>query len=210
MLDSHALWLFTVSGFLLNITPGPDMLYVMGRATAQGTRAGLVAALGIGAGCFVHIIAGALGFSALIAASATAFMVLKIVGALYLAYVGITLLLWRASLSANQPLPSASLKKIFMQGFLTNALNPKVALFFLAFVPQFIGPAVTHKALAFVLLGAIFNLTGTLWNGGVAWVTAKAGQRVRNGRVVMWLNRTIGAVFVGLGVRLVLSGPQAR
>lgn len=210
MLDSHALWLFVVSGFLLNITPGPDMLYVMGRATAQGTRAGLVAALGIGAGCFVHIIAGALGFSALIAASATAFMVLKIVGALYLAYVGITLLLWRASPSANQPLASASLKKIFMQGFLTNALNPKVALFFLAFVPQFIGPAVTHKALAFVLLGAIFNLTGTLWNGGVAWVTAKAGQRVRNGRVVMWLNRTIGAVFVGLGVRLVLSGPQAR
>jgi threonine/homoserine/homoserine lactone efflux protein len=208
MIDSHALWLFIFSGLLLNITPGPDMLYVMGRAASQGARAGLVAALGIGAGCFVHIIAGALGFSAVLAASATAFLVLKIVGACYLAYVGISLLMWRPSPAASQPMIPASLTKTFMQGVLTNALNPKVALFFLAFVPQFIEPTAAHKELTFLVLGAIFNFTGTLWNCAVAWMSAKLGTRMRNGRVVMWLNRSIGAVFVALGVRLALAGPQ--
>jgi len=205
MFDAHTLFLFVAAGMLLNITPGPDMLYVMGRAATQGVRAGMVAALGIGAGCFVHILAGALGFSALLAASATAFTVLKIVGAIYLAYVGLSLLRWRAPTSAIEPIAPSSLKKIFMQGFLTNALNPKVALFFLAFVPQFIGPAASNKALAFLILGAIFNFTGTLWNCAVAWVSARAGQRMRTGRAVLWMNRTIGAVFVALGVRLALT-----
>ena len=92
-----------------------------------------------------------------------------------------------------------------MQGFFTNALNPKVALFFLAFVPQFIGADAEHKALAFIFLGVIFNFNGTLWNLAVAWFTARAGARLRGGRVAAWLNRCIGAVFIYLGVRLVFA-----
>ena len=142
---SRHLAAFIAAGLLLNITPGADMAYIIGRSTTLGVRAGLVAALGIGAGCFVHIAAAALGISALLAASATAFTALKWVGAAYLCYVGWTL--WRgagsrpggatagAGGSADAPPPTA-LRRVFAQGFLTNVLNPKVALFFLAFLPH--------------------------------------------------------------------------
>src|SRR6202789_4253405 len=130
-----------LSGFLLNITPGPDTLYIVGRGSTQGWRAGAVAALGIGAGTLVHICAAALGLSAILAASATAFTAVKIIGAAYLVYVGISLI---RSKSSTQTSPAASgnrltsMRGIFFQGFLTNVLNPKVALFFLAFLPQFV------------------------------------------------------------------------
>jgi threonine/homoserine/homoserine lactone efflux protein len=198
------LLLFVAAGLLLNVTPGPDMLYIMGRSTAQGFRAGAAAVLGIGAGCLVHIAAAALGISALLAASATAFTVLKLVGAAYLVYVGLSLLLAHVP-ARNAPaaaLVAATAREIFVQGFFTNALNPKVALFFLAFVPQFIHPDAPDKALAFVILGVIFNFNGTLWNLGVAWITARTSARLRGGRLVGWLNRCIGAFFVYLGARL--------
>jgi threonine/homoserine/homoserine lactone efflux protein len=207
MFGTHDLLVFVAAGLLLNITPGPDMLYIMGRSTAQGFRAGAAASLGIGAGCLVHIAAAALGISAVLAASATAFTILKFIGAAYLVYVGLTLLLARAPAS-NAPaaaLSAATTREIFAQGFFTNALNPKVALFFLAFVPQFIHPGVTDKALAFVILGVIFNFNGTLWNLGVAWFTARTSTRLRGGRLIGWLNRCIGAFFVYLGVRLAID-----
>lgn len=207
MFGTHDLLLFVVAGLLLNVTPGPDMLYVMGRSATQGWRAGLAAALGIGAGCFVHILAGAVGLSALLAASATAFTVLKIVGAIYLCYVGVSLLRSsKASALANDvQLAPARLSAVFMQGFLTNALNPKVALFFLAFVPQFIAADASQKWLAFLFLGAVFNVNGTLWNVFVAWIAARASSMLRRSAIVAWMNRCIGAVFVFLGVRLAFA-----
>lgn len=203
----HDFLIFVAAGLLLNITPGPDMLYIVGRSSTQGFRAGAAAALGIGAGCLVHIAAAALGVSALLAASATAFMLLKFVGAAYLVYVGISLLIARTD-SHGAPevaLAPASTREIFMQGFLTNALNPKVALFFLAFVPQFIAADAPNKALAFVFLGVVFNFNGTLWNLAVAWFTARASARLKDGRLTAWLNRCIGAFFVYLGVRLAVG-----
>jgi threonine/homoserine/homoserine lactone efflux protein len=208
MFGTHDLLLFVAAGLLLNITPGPDMLYVVGRSTTQGVTAGAAAALGIGAGCLVHILAAALGVSAVIAASATAFTVLKLCGAAYLLYVGLSLLFSRPSTqtSAITPLmtPSSN-SSIFMQGFLTNALNPKVALFFLAFVPQFISAGSTQQTMAFLFLGLVFNLNGTLWNLCVAWITAKAGARLRSSRFIAWMNRCIGTLFVFLGVKLALA-----
>jgi threonine/homoserine/homoserine lactone efflux protein len=208
MLGIHDFTLFVIAGLLLNITPGPDMLYVIGRSTAQGTRAGAAAALGIGAGCFVHIAAAALGLSAILSASATAFTIVKVMGAAYLVYVGLSLLwsLRRTAISSDAAmLKPVSLRSVFTQGFLTNALNPKVALFFLAFVPQFIDVSSPHASLAFLLLGLVFNFTGTLWNLLVAWFAARTIGGLKTTRFAAWLNGCVGAVFVYLGVRLAFA-----
>ncbi|MDB5942126.1 MAG: LysE family translocator [Ramlibacter sp.] len=206
------LLLFIVAGLLLNLTPGPDVLYIVGNALKSGARAGIVAAFGITAGCFVHIFAAAVGVSALLAASATAFTLLKWVGAAYLVWVGIRML--RSSAPAPVELAAAApggahspeLRAIFFRGFATNALNPKVALFFLAFLPQFIGPAIEHKSLAFLLLGLLFNFNGLFvnigWGLAAAWLSARVGA-VRKG--MHWLERAAGAMFLGFGLKLALS-----
>ena len=209
MLGTQELALLVVSGLLLNMAPGPDSLLVMARSASQGWRAGSAAALGIGAGTCVHIVAAALGMSALLATSATAFMLVKLVGAAYLLYIGIGMLLARPrevvepGAGELAPLPYG---RIFAQGLLTNMLNPKVALFFLAFVPQFISPDAEHKALAFLLLGAIFNLNGMLWCHLLALSTAFAQRRLRIGRRLgLWLERGTGGLFAALGVKLALA-----
>src|SRR5579883_543194 len=160
MLGTHDLALFVISGLLLNITPGPDNLLIIGRSTGQGARAGLLAALGIACGCFVHVFAAAFGLSAILATSAAAFTAVKLAGAAYLIYIGIGMLRSRVDAAPEaMPVPKTlSWRRIFAQGFLTNVLNPKVALFFLAFVPQFIVPDAPDKALAFVFLGTLFNV----------------------------------------------------
>jgi threonine/homoserine/homoserine lactone efflux protein len=208
VLGTHDLWLFVLSGLLLNITPGPDTLYIIGRSSALGLRAGAVAALGIGAGVLVHICAAALGLSALLAASATAFAVVKIVGAAYLVYVGISLLRTRRSDAAAPAatLRPARLRSVFFQGFLTNVLNPKVALFFLAFLPQFVMADAPSKPVTFLFLGAIFDFNGTLWNLLVAWSTARISSRFAAGdRFKIWFNRCVGSLFVVVGLRLALA-----
>lgn len=209
MFGTHDLWLFVLSGFLLNITPGPDTLYIVGRGSTQGLRAGVVAALGIGAGTLVHICAAALGLSAILAASATAFTVVKIVGAVYLLYVGLSLI---RSAGASKSSPSgvatrpAGMRSIFVQGFLTNVLNPKVALFFLAFLPQFVAADASSKPLAFLFLGVIFDFNGTLWNLFIAWSTAHLSSRLAPSAAFKgWFNRCVGSVFVFIGVRLALA-----
>jgi threonine/homoserine/homoserine lactone efflux protein len=204
MFGTTDLALFVVSGLLLNITPGPDTLYILGRTASQGWRGGAVAALGIGAGLFVHTLGAAVGLSALLAASATAFTIVKWVGAAYLVYVGVSLLLARPAIHPPAPaLRAAGLQTVFLQGFLTNVLNPKVALFFLAFLPQFVDPGAPNKALAFLFLGFVFNFNGTLWNLFVAWSAARVvGSLNGSGRFALWLNRTVGALFVYLGIRL--------
>lgn len=205
MLGTHDLALFVISGLLLNMAPGPDSLLIMARSATQGWRAGSAAALGIGAGTCVHILAAALGMSALLATSATAFMVVKLIGAAYLLYIGISMLLARRQepQAPTSELPALPYGRIFAQGFLTNVLNPKVALFFLAFVPQFIAPDAPDKALAFILLGCIFNLGGIIWCHLLVFTTVYASHKVRlSQRLGRWLNRGIGTLFVGLGIKL--------
>ena len=207
MFGTIDLALFIVAGLLLNITPGPDTLYILGRSASQGWRGGAVAALGIGAGLFVHTFAAAVGLSALLAASATAFTILKWVGAAYLVYLGVSLLFARPTIRQR---PSAlrvvKLRTVFLQGFLTNVLNPKVALFFLAFLPQFVDPGAPNRALSFLFLGFVFNFNGTLWNLFVAWWADRVASSLdSSGHLALWLNRTVGALFVYLGSRLVIS-----
>ncbi|MBX3585060.1 MAG: LysE family translocator [Ramlibacter sp.] len=211
-MELHQLLLFVAAGLLLNLTPGPDVLYIVSHALRQGARAGMVAALGITAGCFVHILAAAAGVSALMAASATAFTVLKWVGAAYLVYVGLRMLLSRPPAAmdsvadSGRPSWTPTMKSIFFRGFWTNALNPKVALFFLAFVPQFIGPGVEHKALAFLLLGLLFNFNGLWVNLGWALAAAWLATRATALSAAMhWLDRIAGLMFMGFGVKLALA-----
>ncbi len=212
MLGIHDLWLFVFSGILLNMTPGPDVFYVVGRSASHGVRGGVLAALGVATGCFVHIAAAAVGLTALLAASATAFSVIKLAGAAYLVYAGLRMLLCsvKKSEAATDAPPKAhtASRSIFVQGFLTNALNPKVALFFLAFLPQFIDHDAPHKALAFALLGLIFNGTGTTWNLLLAWSTARVATGLGHGRgnrLGALFSRGAGALFVAFGVRLALT-----
>ncbi len=203
------LGLFVLSGWLLNLTPGPDVLYIVSNALRSGVRAGIVAAFGITAGCFVHIFAAGLGVSALIATSAMAFTVLKWVGAAYLVFMGIRMLWSKAQPAIDLEAARADstsaggLRSIFFRGFLTNALNPKVALFFLAFVPQFIAPGASHPTLAFLALGVLFNVNAIPINIGYAVLAGWAAQRIALVQQGMhWLDRVAGALFVGFGIKL--------
>ncbi|WP_426117194.1 LysE family translocator [Massilia sp. PWRC2] len=210
MLGIHDLGLFVVSGLLLNLMPGPDSLLIMTRSAAQGARAGCVAAMGIGAGVFVHVLAAALGLSALLQTSPMAFAVVKYIGAAYILFLAWTLLRSKSAAAAASKVavkaPPLPWPRVFAQGFLTNLLNPKVALFFLAFVPQFIDAAAPHKALSFIVLGCIFNFNGMLWCNALAWLTARASASIELAPgLVRWLNRLTGCVFIWLGVKLALS-----
>ena len=198
----HSLLLFMAAGLALNITPGPDMLYVAARSTSEGRAAGIVSSLGIATGTLFHITAVALGLSALLAAVPIAYTTVRIAGASYLVYLGVRAL---ASRSANGPrsIERAPLGAIFRQGMLTNMLNPKVALFFLAFLPQFVDPSRGSAAMQIVILGLIFDTSGTVVNTIVALATSGAANRVRvNSRLGEILHKFTGVVFIGLGVRI--------
>ncbi len=207
MLGIHDYWLFVATGILLNITPGQDTFYVLGRSIAQGRRIGVASALGIGAGALVHSIAAALGLSAILMTSASAFLIVKLIGALYLVYLGARMLLSRATvIEAAAGANPVGAWAAFRQGVLSNVLNPKVALFFLALMPQFISPDSTEKVAAFALLGLTFVTTGTLW----CTILALSAARMRgffSGRpqVLTGVFKAAGALFVYLGVRLAVS-----
>jgi threonine/homoserine/homoserine lactone efflux protein len=204
MLGTHDLWLFILSGLLLNITPGVDTLYIVGRSSTQGFRAGFVAALGIGTGCLVHILATTIGLSALLATSAMAFSIIKSIGACYLIYIGITILRsTQTPLHVKTKTAHQTLKNIFWQGFLTNILNPKVALFFLAFLPQFVDITANNKAVSMLFLGILFDINGTIWNIIVAWLAMVFISKVQaHHTFALWFNRSIGALFLALGIKL--------
>jgi len=214
MPDLPQLLLFIAAGWLLNLTPGPDVLYIVSNALRSGARAGIVAALGIVSGCFVHVFAAAVGVSALLTTSAAAFTVLKWVGAAYLVWMGVRMLLARAAplvIPAEGASSGLSLWRVYRQGFLTNVLNPKVALFFLAFVPQFIAPDAANKALVFLMLGLIFNLNSLPINFGYAWLAAWFARRVEVvQRGMRWLDRAAGALFIGFGVKLAMTDNPAQ
>jgi threonine/homoserine/homoserine lactone efflux protein len=199
---------FLTAIFLLNIMPGPDMLYVLARATAQGRSAGLASALGIGAGCFFHIFAVAFGLAAVLRTVPLAYDAVRYAGAAYLIYLGVRTLAARGGGNRAVAVAPASLLRIFTQGMITNILNPKVAFFFLAFLPQFISP----RGSAFwqtVRLGLIFDLSGTMVKVIVALAASSVGDVLRNrlggAPVFRWLT---GSVFIGLGLRLGIASDR--
>jgi len=207
MLGIHELWLFVLSGLLLNITPGPDTAYIIGRSIQLGWRGGAAAAIGISCGCLVHVLGAAIGLSALLMASSTAFTLLKLAGAAYLLVTGTQMLLSRSHRLTEVAVEggATSLPAVFWQGAFTNVLNPKVALFFLAFLPQFVDSASAHKPLAFLLLGAIFIFNGTLWCLCIAAFAARAATRIRQSEgAIAWINRALGGLFIYLGIRVAM------
>jgi threonine/homoserine/homoserine lactone efflux protein len=208
MIDNF--WMFALTGLLLNLTPGNDMLYVIARSSGQGTKAGVISALGIGVGCIVHILAAVIGLSALIAQSATAFDIIKYVGAAYLVYLGAkSLLSKKHSIKIDHTLEQLSYKKIFWQGFITNVLNPKVALFFLAFLPQFINIHKGNTSLQILFLGTWFNFVGTIVNVLVALLFGKIGAWLsKSPRFIQWQERITGTILIALGIKVALSSKK--
>ncbi len=205
MLGIHSYLLFLVTGILLILAPGQDTMFIIGRSLTGGQRAGIAAALGVSVGSVFHTLAAALGLSAILATSATAFTVVKLVGAAYLIYLGVQLLRTKtdAPLELNAASTAATPRSAFAQGILTNVLNPKVALFFLALLPQFIDPASSTKTLAFLALGATFVTLGTVWCLVLAVGAARArGFLMRKPAFRVWIDRVTGALFLLLGLRL--------
>lgn len=208
MFGTTDLALFIISGLLLNVTPGQDVAYIVSRGASRGWKTGAIAALGVGTGCFVHVFSAALGLSAILATSATAFTVVKLAGAAYLVWIGIAM--WRENGNGHAEKQARaareSLRRTFTQGFLTNALNPKVALFFLAFLPQFVAADASCKPLAFLFLGIVFTINGTFVNLTYAWTAARTAALFNGGgKYRTWIKRTVGTLFLGLGVRLALA-----
>lgn len=207
MFGIHDFPLFIASGILLNLTPGPDTAYIVGRSIAQGRTAGVASAFGIMAGSIVHTCAAAFGLSVFLATSALAFSAIKLIGGGYLIFLGIKMLLEkRRELRLPSRFRRSDSAAAFRQGVLTNVFNPKVALFFLAFLPQFIDPGSPTKVPAFILLGLTFVATGTIWCLILAWFAGSFSQRLRSNQSIgEWLNRAVGSLFIFLGARLVTT-----
>jgi threonine/homoserine/homoserine lactone efflux protein len=208
VLGIHDYGLFVTTGILLNLTPAQDTFYILGRSLAQGVRIGVASALGISAGSLIHTAMAAAGLSAILAASVSAFTLVKYAGAAYLVYLGLRML---SSAGSARGLAAASgsatAVTAFRDGVLTNALNPKVALFFLALMPQFIDPASHTKVLAFVTLGLTFIATGTMWCLTLAVSAGRLrGVLARHPRRLSLVSRGAGGLFVALGLRLAASG----
>ena len=206
MPDPASLALFLTATLALNLAPGPDMLYVSTRSLTQGRRAGVISALGIAAGTCVHMVAIASGLAVLLRALPLAYEIVRLAGAAYLIWLGVQALRGKAGPAAGKPLDRESEWAVFRQGAITNILNPKVALFFLAFLPQFVDPARGSVALQIVVLGCLFNTSGTIVNIAVAYLAASAGRwlgaRGHVERIFRWLT---ASVFIGLGLRLALG-----
>ena len=205
MLGIEHLGLFIITGLLLNMIPGPDTFYILARTLAQGRRAGILSALGISAGCLVHTLAAALGLSAILVTSATAFMLVKLCGACYLVYLGLQMLLQssRSHSSTEPALKPASGRAIFAQAVLTNVLNPKVAVFFLAFLPQFVSNTTRQTFLPFLFLGLVFIINGTLYCILLVLFASALSRKFKaSPRSTLLLKRATGGLFVGLGMKL--------
>jgi len=204
---------FLLSSLMLSLLPGPATMYIVGRSAAQGRRAGMMSVLGICAGTLCHILAVAFGVSAIFAASHVAFMVVKSIGAVYLIYVGITLLRSREQLIAAEGLSVADAppdRMVFVQGSLTQLLNPKVTLFFLAILPQFVVPSFAHKPMPFLFLGAAFVAIDVAWFSLLACgAAAAAGWLVRSSRATANLKRATGGLYVLLGLALLHERTQS-
>ena len=203
--------LFLVAAVTLLAIPGPAVLYVVGRSIEGGRRAGLASVLGIGTGTLFHVAAAAIGVSSLLVASATAFDVVRYAGAVYLIALGLRRLLASPSAAASEREGGTNLRRLFLHGVVVNVLNPKTALFFFAFLPQFVQPARGAVATQVFVLGLTFALLGLLSDGLYAVTAGAAAERLRGSRAFAWAERWVsGTVFVGLGVAAAVSGPHRR
>lgn len=198
--------MFVIAGIILNITPGSDTLYILGRSISQGRRAGIYSVLGISSGCAVHTLLAALGLSVLLTQSALAFLVVKTAGALYLAYLGVTTLLDKNNTLASPTENAMSNRDIYLQGLLTNVLNPKVALFFLSFMPQFIDPHNSFGIVPFIILGITFLTTGTLWCLSLVFFSSGVTTFLRqSNKAATMMNKICGGIYLLLGVKLLTA-----
>ncbi|MDN3667515.1 LysE family translocator [Algibacter miyuki] len=198
---------FVIASLIMNFTPGADTMYILGRSIAQGKKAGILSALGISTGAVFHIIFATLGLSIILAKSATAFEIVKYLGAAYLIFLGLKSIFKKQNetFDLDDEHKTVNYKKIYLSGVLTNVLNPKVALFFLAFLPQFIDPNYVQNALPFLMLGITFLITGTIWCLMLALFASKLSQRIRaNYKIKIWLDKITGGIFVALGIKLAL------
>lgn len=203
MLAVHDFGLFLSASFLLWITPGPDTMYILARTISQGRLAGLMSVFGVSAGVLAHTIFATIGLSALLASSALAFTVVKLIGAAYLIYLGVQALRRHQTLSMPRGVVAQNPSQIFFQGFITNLLNPKIAVFFLAFLPQFVAPDSHSSASTFLFLGGIFVLGGTLWCLLlVAFAARFTGAVQSNTRLSNTVGKLTGLVYIGLGLNL--------
>ncbi len=208
-MDTISYWLvFLSAAFAINISPGPDLIYIVSRTIAQGRKIGLASSLGVCTGALVHIFAAALGLSAILATSAMAFSVVKYIGAAYLFYLGIQTLRSKG-ISFDVPAKKeteTTVWQAFRQGVLVDVLNPKVAVFFMAFLPQFIRPELGHDSVQIIFLGVLVDLLGLVVESLVVLTAARTTGFFRaNPKVSIWLDRLLGSVLIGLGLRLALT-----
>jgi len=198
---------FVIAVIILSLTPGADTMYILSRSISQGKRAGVLSVLGIVTGTVFHIAFATLGLSIVLAKSAVAFETVKYLGAGYLIYLGIKSMLSKSeAFELDQKQKKTNYKRIYFSGILTNILNPKVALFFLAFLPQFINPSYQNSSISFLALGLTFMTIGTSWCFILVFFSAKLSNSMRkNTKIKLWLDRITGGVFIALGIKLALS-----
>jgi len=211
MLETTKLTLFFITAFVILVTPGPAVLYIVARSVDQGRLAGVVSTLGVGLGSMFHVAAAALGISALLATSATAFSLVKYLGAAYLIYLGIRKLMER-DLDQHQLVRAPeSLSRIFWQGVVVNVLNPKTALFFLAFLPQFIDISRGHATLQMIVLGLLFVTMGICSDGVWALLAGSAGSWLKHHLGFLRAQRYFsGSVFIALGIAMAITGQNRK
>lgn len=198
-------FLFLIAAMMLTLAPGPDNIYVLTRGVAQGKKAGLVAALGFSSGLFFHTLLAVLGFAAIIKAYPAAYHALQYAGAAYLVYLGIRTLRSATSMSLEATMTPVSLSRIFWQSVIANILNPKVTLFFIAFLPQFVNVQAGHVAWQMLLLAVVFILQALAIFSAIAFFSGIVGAYFkRQARAALYLNRLAGCAFVGLGIRIAL------
>lgn len=196
-------WIFILSSILLNITPGSDTIYILSRSIFQGKKAGIMSVYGIVSGSLVHTLLAGLGLSLILMQSALAFNIVKWIGAAYLIWLGIRSIMARhEDKPSMQAVESQSNRKVYLQGMMTNVLNPKVALFYLAFIPQFVSPEQTYGAVPFILLGLTFSTTGILWCMLLVLFSSKMAQRLQSSRISTYMNKITGSIFILLGLNL--------
>lgn len=200
--------IFVLTGILLNVTPGTDTMYIISRSVSQGKRAGIYSVLGVSTGTIIHTLLAAFGLSIILTKSVLLFNIIKILGAVYLAYLGINMLLKKTSLKEAETQKNVKLRKIYVQGIISNVTNPKVALFFLAFLPQFINTK-DSSPISFIILGLTFTLTGTIWCLLIANFASLTTKKLRkNARTATILNKVTGIVFIGMGLKLLKVKPS--
>lgn len=202
---------FLLTGILLNLTPGNDTIFILTKSIAQGRKAGIISALGIGTGSIVHTVLAAFGLAIIIAKSILLFNIIKYAGAAYLLYLGYKMLRDSSRLKTEVITisNSADYWKIYIDAIFTNILNPKVALFFIAFLPQFIDPTLKNTILPFLTLGATFIATGTIWCLLLATFASSIFSKLRDNRTVStYINRICGVTLIGLGIKIALTNKK--